>query len=156
MAETSIEFDISQAETFLKEVASRVTDMTPVMDAIGEVLVASTKRRFQEGVGPDGSAWAPNSPTTLARKRSTKPLWGETLQLKEEVSAQPRPDGVSWGSNLIYAAVQQMGAGKGVFGSMANGSPIPWGNIPARPFLGVSEEDTQAIIVSIEGFLDPD
>lgn len=59
------------------------------------------------------------------------------------------------GSNLIYAAVQQFGAGKGQFGNMANGSPIPWGNIPARPFLGISPEDETNILALIADFITP-
>jgi phage gpG-like protein len=42
---------------------------------------------------------------------------------------------------MIYAAVQQFGAAKGAFGRTSRGAPIPWGNIPARPFLGISAED---------------
>lgn len=156
MAETRIEFDLSPAEALLKEVASRVTDMTPVMADLGEVLIASTKRRFPDGVGPDGSAWAPNSEATLARKRGTKPLIGETGMLSQQIFYEASPTGVSWGSNLIYAAVQQLGAGKGVFGTMANGSPIPLGDIPARPYLGVSEEDQVAIVTTLEDYIDPD
>lgn len=156
MTETKIEFDTSQADALLKQLAAQLTDMTSVMDQIGEILIASTKDRFQQGVAPSGAAWAPNTAATLARKRGSKPLIGESRSLSTLIAYEARPDGVSWGSNLIYAAVQQLGAGKGLFGSMANGSPIPWGDIPARPFLGVSEADEAGIVTTIEAFLQPD
>jgi len=35
---------------------------------VGEMLVASTHRGFQEEKAPDGTPWAPNSPVTIARK----------------------------------------------------------------------------------------
>jgi len=42
--------------------------------------------------------------------------------------------------------VQQFGAKKGQFGKTRRGAPIPWGNIPARPFLGVSVSDRSDIL----------
>lgn len=156
MAETRIDFDTTQADAFLKQLAAQLTDMTPVMSDIGELLIGSTRDRFRLGMAPDGTAWVPNSPATLARKRGSKPLIGESRSLSTLFAYEARPDGVSWGSNLIYAAVQQMGAGKGVFGSMVNGSPIPWGDIPARPFIGLSEADQAEILIVIESYLQPD
>ena len=156
MTDTRIDFDTTEVDAFLREVAARLTDMTPVMDEIGETLVASTKQRFQDGVAPDGTPWAPNTPATLARKRGTRPLIGDTGALSQNIFAETAPDRVSWGSALIYAAVHQMGAGQGVFGETSTGQPIPFGPIPARPFIGVSEEDTQAIVLALEGMLDPD
>ncbi len=45
------------------------------------------------------------------------------------------------GSPSIYAGTHQFGAAKGAFGSTSKGAPIPWGDIPARPFLGLSDAD---------------
>ena len=50
------------------------------------------------------------------------------------------------GSPLIYAGVHQFGAKKGAFGTTSKGSPIPWGDIAARPFLGVSNDDEREIV----------
>lgn len=154
MTTTRIDFDMSQAEAVLLQVAARVTDMRPVMDQIGEVLVETTIDRFKTDTAPDGTAWAPNTEATLKRKRGTKPLIGNSRVLSQAISYEATETSVSWGSNLIYAAVHQLGAGKGVFGTMANGSPIPWGDIPARPYLGISEGDNLAIIAALEGFLE--
>lgn len=156
MSSTRVEFDTTQADALLREVAANLSDMTPVMDQIGEVLINSTRARFGRGIAPDGTAWAPNTPATIARKGSANPLIGQTRTLSRTIFHAARPDGVSWGSNLIYSAVQQMGAGKGVFGEMTNGQSIPWGTIPARPFIGISDEDSAAITVALETFLDPD
>lgn len=38
------------------------------------------------------------------------------------------------------------GARKGQFGRTSRGAPIPWGNIPARDFLGVSADDRVGIV----------
>ena len=49
------------------------------------------------------------------------------------------------GSPSIYAGTHQFGAEKGAFGATSRGDPIPWGNIPARPFLGLSGDDETEI-----------
>lgn len=54
---------------------------------------------------------------------------------------------VEIGSPMKYAAVQQFGASKRQFGK------APWGNIPARPFLGVSGEDRRTILDILQGYL---
>ena len=54
-------------------------------------------------------------------------------------------NGVVIGSSLIYSGVMQSGAARGAFGRDRFGRPIPWGTIPARPWLGISREDGEAI-----------
>jgi len=58
------------------------------------------------------------------------------------------------GSVLEYAAVQQFGAKKGAFGRTRRGAPIPWGDIPPRPFLGLSDADRRSILDLIAEHLD--
>ncbi len=60
---------------------------------------------------------------------------------------------VEVGSNRIYAAVQQFGQPKGASGRTKRGSPIPWGDIPPRPFLGVSSDDREAIADILSDYL---
>ena len=57
------------------------------------------------------------------------------------------------GYNLIYATTHQFGAEKGAFGTTSRGGPIPWGDIPARPFLGISDDDRRDIEKLVEGDL---
>ncbi|MGC9368702.1 MAG: phage virion morphogenesis protein [Paracoccaceae bacterium] len=156
----TIELNDAQISAMLDRVAHGLTDMTPLMQEFGEFLVESTKQRFKDGTDPEGNAWAPKSETTIEqyeRRGDTvdfRPLFGPTGRLSSEISYEADADGVRWGSNLIYSAVMQFGAGKGEFGSMANGSPIPWGDIPARPFLGVSADDRMALIDTGEEWLE--
>jgi phage gpG-like protein len=60
---------------------------------------------------------------------------------------------VEVGSSLEYAAVQQLGARRGQFGRTRRGAPIPWGDIPARPYLGISQADSSAILDIISQYL---
>lgn len=137
---------------------------------IGEDLAASTKQRFQTSTAPDGSKWAKNSPVTIARYvhgrkgtktkdnkmlskfgstrwDSKKPLIGLSKKLSHTITYILRGHNeLQIGSPMIYAATHQFGASKGEFGTTKRGAPIPWGTIPARPFLGLSTADISLII----------
>lgn len=120
--------------------------MRPALKEIGEELAESTIRRFSSSTAPDGSRWAPNAAATLARKPGSRPLVRDGFLANESISYQLVDGGVEIGSSRIYAGTQQMGAKRGQYGRTSRGAPIPWGDIPARPFLGVSAADEQTIL----------
>jgi phage gpG-like protein len=43
------------------------------------------------------------------------------------------------GASKVYAAVHQFGQKKGASGRTRRGAPIPWGDIPPRPYLPIDE-----------------
>lgn len=167
----TIEVDDRHVLDVLSELIKRLGDLTPAMQTVGDYLVGSTKRRFAASVGPDGVRWAPNSEVTYLRMidrahgvtlkggqinqkgagmaMAKKPLIGETHRLSSEISAQADRDSVEVGSPMVYAAVQQFGAAKGAFGADQRHHPIPWGSIPARPFLGLSEVDADQVLAIV-------
>ena len=155
----TLEINDSEINTALSRLARAVTDLTPVMQDIGEEMVASTRERFIAGVSPEGAAWAPKSQTTIdaykrrGKKVDPRPLWGPSGDLSKLFSAHANPDVVIWGTNVIYAAVMLFGAAKGALGRTSRGGPVPWGSIPARPFLGVSDEDRIGILAALEDWL---
>jgi phage virion morphogenesis protein len=156
----TIELKSDATEAALARLQAALDDPFPLMQDLGELLTRSTKKRFAEGVSPDGVRWAPKSQTTLERsgirtsnRVDIRPLFGPSGALNSTISPEPSRTEVLIGSALIYAAVQHFGAARGAFGRMSNGSPIPWGNIPARPFLGVSAEDEVDIAATVEDYL---
>jgi len=154
----TVQFDDESVLASLQRLVDSLADPTPAFRDIGEYLVDSTKRRFAAGKAPDGSAWAPNRPSTLAGKPDSRPLIGESKRLSSEIHYVADAAGVQVGSSLIYAATQQFGADKGAFGSFSvvrtrQEVPIPWGDIPARPFLGISEDDRAAILDIVQEHL---
>lgn len=144
----------------LQLISERLTDMTPLMQDIGEVLLYGAEERFKAGVDPDGQPWAAKSPVTIENYRrrgdtvSFRPLIGPTKVLSSTISVRTGADFVDIGSNAVQAAVMQFGAAKGAFGANKAGRPIPWGDIPARPFLGFSASDRAGVMDAIEEWLE--
>ncbi|MDO4724712.1 phage virion morphogenesis protein [Vandammella animalimorsus] len=174
MLQINIRWD-NQSGRALDALLDRMSDLRPALKEIGEELAHSTKQRFVTATDPDGNAWEPNADTTLLRygmryrgnggrkgqKRaaeriaSKKPLTGESRQLARTIGYQVQnATTVAIGSPMIYAATQQFGAEKGAYGYSRRG-PIPWGKIPARPFLGVSAQDRQNILDILQQHLKP-
>lgn len=152
---------------YLQGMLDRAKNLRPVLAEIGEDMTEATKRRFSTTKAPDGTPWAPNSATTLARysdlsarkKDGTKskkvqakiagkkPLTGETRALATTINYQITDDNtVGIGSPMVYAAIQNFGGKKSHF-------PHLWGNIPARPFLGVSETDRVNVIDLVRSYM---
>lgn len=150
-------------------------NMTPAMKAIGERLEETTKRRFETSTAPDGSRWAPNSRVTyeaLANRgkgnfrkkdgklsaKGARVLAGKKPlvlggYLAHTITYRPDATSVTIGSPMKYAAVQQFGAVQGALGRNKRGGPIPWGNIPPRPFLGVSDRDKLDVLEILQNYL---
>ena len=135
----------------LQALAQRCNHLSPAMRDIGGVLTESTKQRFDTTTGPDGREWAPNTGFVSVKKQKegagSQPL---TLQgiLGDTIDYQLLgDDGVMVGSNMDYAAMQQ-------FGGTVQQFPHLWGDIPARPFLGVSPADETKILHIIQRYLE--
>jgi len=149
-----IDFKYQVVAEALSAVSHRLDDMTPLHEDIGEYVIESTKERFRRGVDPDGVAWKPKSPVTLALYQERgdglrpDPLIGPTKRLSSEIARFADASGVETGSSLEYSAVMQGGAKKGAFGRDSRNHPLPWGDIPARVWLGLSEAD-EAVIIDI-------
>ena len=141
-ARIEVTVDDAEARAALNRKLAAGSDMTPLMRDIGEHLLNSTRERFVAQKAPDGTPWAPLSETTKRRKRrnigkiltESGVLRGQGLVYRAERLA------VAIGSPLIYPGTHQFGAAAGAFGS-SGARPIPWGDIPARPFLGLGDAD---------------
>ncbi len=166
----TVSWDDAAVTAALARMRQKTDNLAPLLKGIGEDLVESTKQRFNTATDPDGAPWAANSPVTILRylgltqgntrkdgalsKRgeavqgSKKPLTGESRALKSQIFYRLKGNVLEVGSTVEYSAVQQFGAKKGSLGSQA-----PWGDIPARPFLGISAEDCRVIDRSILDYL---
>lgn len=96
--------------------------------AIGELFVTSTIERFEDGKGPNGEAWKPS--------QRAEGKGGRTLldkgRLRSSIVYESTPQRVVVGTNVVYGAIHQFG------GQAGRGRKV---RIPARSYLGISEED---------------
>ncbi len=141
-----IHIDDREVSRALRRLREAGADMRPVLDDIGQYLVRAIRQRFAAGEDAEGNSWAPLSPATIARKGHARPLIGETGHLRQIRHQLEGRNAVIVGTGAEYGATHQFGARKGQFGRTKKGAPIPWGDIPARPFLGVSDEDRTTIL----------
>ena len=141
-----IELDDKRAQNALARLIRFGTDMSPMMRDIGEKLLKTTRDRFVDQKAPYGTPWLQLKPATIAKKRKNKDkILTERGYLSRLLTYQEGRDHVIIGSTRVYASTHQFGALRGAFGTTKRGQPIPWGYIPPRPFLGVSDIDQQSI-----------
>jgi phage virion morphogenesis protein len=147
-----VEITEETVTTGLARLAAALGDMSEPMSDIGELMLASTQDRIAKGLDVDGKPFTPRSATTVERYGKLGLKYGAPLnqsgRMRKGIAYNSGPDWMEVGSNAIQAAVMHFGASKGSLGSGA-----PWGNIPARAFLGVSDEDSSKIHEAIEEWL---
>lgn len=131
MAGASITIDLSGLAAMdgqLQAMFARASDLSPLMEAIGEANVTQTRDRFESESAPDGSAWEPS-------QRVLK-FGGKTLTLdgflSDSITYRAGSDQVEIGSNLVYARPHQLGWAEG--------------GIPQREYLGVSRDGEDEIV----------
>lgn len=156
----TITIDDREVRAALTALQRQTGDMRPAFREIGEVMVQSTRQRFTDSKAPDGTPWAPNAPATKEmwakeKKRSaaSKKVLVWHGHLRDTLRYAVTANSVTIGTNRIYGAAQQFGMRRGYAGADKRGRPIPWGDIPARPFLGVSARDREAILEILIGHL---
>lgn len=143
----SITIDDDQVLQALNTMQQRAIRLQPAFKAIGEAMVASTHERFREKESPDGTPWAPLSDATVKRKGHDRILEGESNQLARQIHYATSDDELLWGSSMVYAAMQH-------FGGRQSQHPHLWGDIPARPFLGLSDDDEEEIHETLRDWLE--
>lgn len=156
--------DFGLAERF-DRLAAGAEDMTDLMDLIGSVLINGARERISDtNVSPDGVPWPPSLRVQVGAIAAAEDgeevdiaKGGKTLHqsgaLLNSITSAAAPQEVTVGSNLIYAGVHQAGAtikaktAKGLHFTLANGESVMVGavTIPARPYLGISDEERASI-----------
>lgn len=154
----SLDIDIASAVSGYASMRARARDQRPALRSIARAGVASTRRRFLTGRGPDGTPWKKGHKTT----GQTLILSG--LLLRSISDRPPSADAVEWGSNRSYAAIHQAGFDGTVGVSQHSrvvrsifGRPVQPTTqhvtahqrdmqMPARPYLGISDADRRQFL----------
>lgn len=152
-----VEWDDRKAVKALQRLQQNVGDISPALREIGDMLTESTKQRFVTKTGPSGQKWDDNTDVTMWTPKKL-PGGGYSIKGRNDPlvdhgtlmdTIHPQLVGnniLEVGTAMEHAAMQQFGGSKEEF-------PFLWGDIPERPFFGISNEDEEAILGTIEDYL---
>lgn len=147
-----------EVEAKLEALVEAFGDTQPLMEHLGGVLETQVDERFDSQQGPDGERWSPS-----ARVKSgggSKTLTDRAI-MRNSIHSIANRTSVEVGTNIKYAGVHQGGAtiraktSKGLRFQLPGG--LGWRRvmeveIPARPFLGLSQDNTSEILDEIDAF----
>lgn len=141
-----IEIDNKAVNEKLLELAHRGKNLRPLMKNIAGIFAYSTEENFKEEGRPD--KWTDLAESTK-KQRTKKRKWpGQILQVEGKLAASINTfydnDSAVIGSNLDYAAIHQLGGQAGRNKSV---------EIPARPYLKLTDDDYEEILDATEKFL---
>ncbi|MBT9485835.1 MAG: phage virion morphogenesis protein [Myxococcales bacterium] len=112
-------------------------------EAIGDVIVSASKKRFNRQTGPDGRRW---KALAQPRARGGSKVLVDAGALRKSLASSVSGDELTVGSPLEYAATHQYGdSGTDKLGRKRN--------IPARPFIGIDEDDEREIAGTVQDAL---
>lgn len=150
---------MDELKEMLRRREGRLADMRGFWRSVGDYLVTRTVEEcFGKGQSPDGTKWEPW--TEKYKKRMEKLGKGGNNILNDHgshgllgsIKYDAFRDRVVVGSNLPYAATHQFGDFRSltINKETKEGEPftqhIKSRNIPARPYLGVTERDRTEIL----------
>jgi len=158
----TLTIDDQQVRRLLERIAERGANLQPALSAVGDLVKESIRTNFVQEGRP--MPWKP------VKNRDGQPL-RDTGRLMNSITRKTTGHEVRVGTNVIYAALHHYGAEKGSFGTFVHmvkshnrrvtqafGKPLkfpvwatvhpharevslPRGDIPARPFMLVQDED---------------
>ena len=142
-----IKIDNKEVESRLLDLAQRSENLRSLMKNITGIFAYSTEENFKNEGRPD--KWTELSESTIKQRTKNK-QWPDMIlqvsgQLASSVNTYYDNDSAVIGSNLKYAAIHQLGGQAGRNKSV---------EIPARPYLKLTDEDFEEIIASTMNYLE--
>ncbi len=145
----TIDIDDAELQAEMKRKLAKLDNLAPFHKNVGEHMMLSVEERFETETAPDGAAWAQHAPATRTarlKKYGNAPLTILRAEGHLAGSFNYRADAgqVQIGSPIVYAAIHHFG------GQAGRNRKV---TIPARPILGLSPFDREAIHAMAEKFL---
>lgn len=152
-----IHFDDRDILKGLNALLKSTSDLTPAMREIAGVLADVPETSFENQASPDKTPWPDLSDITKDRRAKSGNWPGQILRVTGQLASSIQSD---YGKTFAvaetitkYARTHQFGAKKGEFGTTEKGAPIPWGDIPPRPFFGLPDDSRDEILTLINRYL---
>ena len=141
-----IRLDSDKALQGLQQIAHNLQQGRKLYGMLGEALRSIHKDRFEKKqASPDGEKWQPLSPQYAAKKRKNRDkILVRDGYLKDTLRYSADDKGVVFGSDRKYARLHHFGSSK----LSGRGS-----GVPARPWLGVGNEDKAYLLKKSEAFI---
>lgn len=150
-----VEGDTRELIEAMKNVAE--LDRSGLNDALGEGVRTSTVERFKRSRGPDGKRWR----TSVRAATTGGTTLVDTAQLRNSITSKSDASGFAVGTNVKHAATHQFGDTRTIQARKAKALRFRIGDkwvmrkevkvtIPARPFLGLDDEDMEEIKATID------
>ncbi|TBW58553.1 phage virion morphogenesis protein [Marinobacter halodurans] len=137
--------DVDRLQTRIGRLAN--PDRRALGEQLGSLVESQTRRRISEDQeSPDGVPWAPWTAAYAKRRHGGHSLLQGEGNLMDSIGFDVQDDHVEVGSNLIYARIHQEGGEPDM-------APGPAG-IPARPYLGFSQDNLAEIEAVADRWLD--
>ena len=141
-----IKIDNKDVDRKLLELAQKSENLRPLMKNIAGIFASATEENFKNEGRPD--KWTELSEATKKQRTKKKKWPGQILQvsgqLASSISTQYDDESAIIGSNLDYAAIHQLG------GQAGKNKKV---EIPARPYLKLTDDDFEEILTETENFL---
>lgn len=129
--------------------------------ALAETVRESTVERFRTGKDPSGKKWK----TSIRAANEGGKTLVQSAQLRNSINSRTDASGFVVGTNVIHAATHQLGADRTIRARKAKALRFQVGGrwvtkkavrirIPARPFLGLSDEDVEEIKATIDEYME--
>jgi phage virion morphogenesis protein len=141
----TIKIDSEQLQKELTALIQKAVDRRPLMKDIAGIMHNAVEENFAQEGRPK---WVPlGQKTIIARQK--KGYWpGQILQqtgrLAASITQYADNDQAVVGTNAVYAAIHQFG------GKAGRGGKV---NIPARPYLQLTDEDMEEILKAVKEYL---
>tara|TARA_R110000765_G_scaffold7713_1_gene25149 strand:- start:1597 stop:2034 length:438 start_codon:yes stop_codon:yes gene_type:complete len=109
----------------------------------GAEMVYQTEERFANQHDLQRQPWIPSQRAIADNGKTLR----DTGRLMGSLTYVALPDGVKWGTNVVYARMMHYGGTKALF-------PHLWGDISARPYLGMNDDDRASVLNIINRIMD--
>ena len=141
-----IKIDNKELQTKLLEAAKRTENLRPLMKNIAGVFAYAAEENFKEEGRPE--KWTDLAESTKKQRKKTGHYPGQILQVTGQLASSINTyydnNSAVIGSNLAYAAIHQLG------GQAGRNKKT---EIPARPYLKLTDEDFGEILDMTENFI---